>query len=146
MKHIVIAIIFYAAAASQAQTAGLHLGSFHDKGDFNNANVGAYYKWHERTVFSVPYAPVAGIVYNSERRVSVYAAAVFEGEGFAVKSLRVKPAVTVGLITGYFVPLMPLVTPSVAFSKGNYAVRVSLIPKAYAAGAAAVHFSLEFAL
>ena len=88
---------------------GVHLGSWHDRGDYNNVNPGAY-------VYHNGYT--AGTYYNSERKVSLYA-------GYTFEYPLVGPftaGLTVGAITGYArATVLPMVVPSVS-------VRLELLP------------------
>lgn len=111
---------------------GVHVGSHHFGGDFNNVNPGVYVYHNGWT---------AGTYYNSERKQSAYAGYTFEhalGRGLTA-------ALTVGAITGYeYAKVLPLIFPSVSYKLSDtYSVRVGALPKVGKAGAAAVHLMIE---
>lgn len=87
MKLIVL-LLAAIAASSQAQTVGVHLGSHHSSGEFENFNPGLYYRSADGWT--------GGAYRNSERRWTAYAGFTFEAEfrGW-------KPALTIGGMYGY---------------------------------------------
>lgn len=133
-----VGLAFAAASfATSADTVGLHIGSQHYPAkDFNNFNPGAYYRWD-----SAPVAggiPVIGGYYNSERRASFYGGLHYQW-GYA--------GVTIGAITGYSKPVLPLVAPSIMLPiTDRVAARVVYLPKVEKRGAHVVHLMLEFKL
>lgn len=127
--------VLMAAAMSPAcadTRVGVHVGSYHFEGDFNNFNPGAYVYHNGWTT---------GTYYNSERRQSVYAGYTFEH--YLTADLSV--AVTVGAITGYLrAPVLPLVLPSAAYKlTARDSVRIGFVPPVGKGSSAAVHVMFE---
>lgn len=105
-------------APAHAETRiGLHLGSYHASGDYNNFNPGVYVYHNGWT---------AGTYYNSERHQSVYAGYTFEHPLVGPFS----GGLTVGAITGYQrAAILPLVVPSVSLRVSpSVSARLSVIP------------------
>jgi len=141
MRRYLIAIAALIVASCSAcpgyaqTTVGVHLGSQHSSGGFNNVNPGVYLNHKGFTV---------GGYYNSERRASYYGGYTLE---LPIGPLRA--GLTVGAITGYqAAKVIPLVVPSVAVVDpllgGRW--RVMFVPKVNTGGAAAVHLTHEWSL
>lgn len=129
-----LALALLALLATQAQaetTFGVHLGSIHDSKGFNNVNPGIYVRLDSGFT--------AGTVYNSERKQSVYAGWTFEHHFTS----KFSAAVTVGGITGYAMPVTPMVIPSLAVNTGPATVRVGFLTKVNKNGANALTFMVE---
>lgn len=130
------AIIALCVACGQAKSdtrVGLHLGSYHTSGNWNNFNPGVYVYHNGWT---------AGTYYNSERSQSAYAGYTFEGALVGPFSY----GLTVGAITGYArARVLPMVVPSVSFHATERAsARLSFIPPFEKNGAAVFHLSVEY--
>lgn len=130
---VVLAIFLsgcYCKSAKADTKFGVHMGSIHFAGDYNNFNPGVYVNHDGWT---------GGVYYNSERRVSAYA-----GYTFATGPLDW----TLGAITGYErARVLPLVAPSVAFNfTPEVAGRVVLLPNPFKPKESALHFTLEWSL
>jgi len=150
MRKIVYGILFsLASIAANAQESdvrvGIHLGTHHTTGKYNDINMGAYVLWKGWTT---------GTYQNSVRNTSIYVAHTWEVSTPnlpLVESL----ALTAGAITGYrsstdSTALGPLIVPSAAFRiNPKLTMRWSLMPINGAdldSGGAALHMSLEFPL
>lgn len=110
---------------------GVHLLSGHSAGGFESVTPGIYAVTPEGTT--------AGILRNSEKRLSLYVGKTYETEDR-------RWALTVGGITGYTsTPLVPLAVPSFRLKVSDQAAwRLSFLPRAPKVGtSAAVHLSLE---
>lgn len=106
------------AEAQELAAVGVHVGSWHSEPGFNNTNPGLYL----RTVDGW----TAGAYRNSISRTSVYAGWT---DGTELAS-GVRAEVTVGGITGYRIPLLPMAVPSVRFALGEHlGARLILIPR-----------------
>ena len=98
---------------------GAHLMSYHDSGNYNNANLGLYLQ-HQSGV-------TVGSYYNSERRQSYYG-------GYTFKPFDHLPRldVTAGLVSGYrakrFTPFM-LPSYTVYESDDGVHVRLGFLPR-----------------
>jgi hypothetical protein len=134
-KHALLLAVVAAAAspmAAMSMTVGLHLASVHDKPGFNDTNPGVYI----RTESGI----TAGTVFNSERKQSFHLGYTWERP----ISKRLSVAVTVGGITGYKLPVTPMVIPSAAFKlTEDLSLRVSGLARVNRDGANALHLSLE---
>ena len=114
---------------------GLHLGSAHvghqPVDNLNPVNPGVYVELRSGWT--------AGAYYNSVRRTSVYAGYQWLGPAWG----PVRPAVTLGAITGY--PGGPLlaVVPSAYVDLGGWGARLSYIPKVQATKVHTLHLALE---
>ena len=119
-------MIFFPSKAC-AQTIGLHLATYHDRGDYNDRNPGVYVRsdagW------------TGGIYHNSHRKTSVHA-----GRTWSIEHKLGGAALTLGAVTGYQRPLMPLLVPSLRIGY----TRLALLPKASPKGATGLHLSLEW--
>lgn len=117
--------------SADAWIVGLHLLSAHAQPGFEAATVGLYAQ--------APSGLTAGVLRNSERRLSLYA-----GETWHTADGRW--AITAGAITGYRgARVTPLLVPSLRLQLGDgAAARISLIPKPpREGGSSALHLSLE---
>jgi hypothetical protein len=118
---------------AQAQTIGLHIGSWHDARGFNDSNPGLYYQAESGLTL--------GVLRNSEARNSAYAGYTAQ---WPVGGRQADVSVTAGVIAGYRVGTMPMVIPSVGLAlTDTVKARVALIPKVHKRGANAVHLMLE---
>lgn len=108
MKIILIPILLCCATA-QAESYGLHLGSYHTEAGHNNINPGAYVRTSSDTW-------QAGAYYNSLSRATVY------GMG-NVSALGV--TASLGVATGYKKPIVPMV--ALSYRVDHW--RLSYVPK-----------------
>jgi hypothetical protein len=112
---------------SQAKTVGIHLATYHDRGDYNDRNPGIYARsaagW------------TAGIYQNSLRKTSAHG-----GYTWSITNLLGDVSLTAGAVTGYTRPMTPLLVPSARVG----CMRLSLLPKAAPKGATGLHLSIEF--
>lgn len=109
---------------AQADTVGIHLGTYHDKPGFQSINPGLYYKTDDQWV--------VGGYYNSMSKMSFYGGYVFEHGPFALVA---------GGVTGYKYPLVPMLVPSIQY----FGVRASFVPAIKGLiDANAIHLSYEF--
>ena len=126
MKKVLLAILlgfcaFCLTHKAEAQTYGLHLISVHKPGaHMNTVTPGAYVLFDSGVTL--------GAYRNSESKFSTYAGYTM-GENWQL---------TLGAVTGYNRPLLPMLVPSYRFQNG---LRVSLIPNPF--GQSALHLSLE---
>lgn len=119
---------------AHAETSvGVHLGSVHSQGHYNNVNPGVYVNHNGWT---------AGTYYNSERKQSVYGGYTFDKEIMG----GVRSSATVGLITGYGHGAMPMVVPSISAHNALIGgrTRLSWAIKIKPDGAHALHLSHEW--
>ena len=106
------------AEAQEIAAVGVHVGSWHSEPGFNNANPGAYVRTADGWT--------AGVYRNSIQHTSVYAGWT---TGTALAD-GVRAEVTLGAITGYQIPLLPMAIPSVRFALGDHlGARLILIPR-----------------
>ena len=145
MKRIALGLmVFVLAASAQAKEEplylGLHLGSVHDIGGYENNNVGVYARYDGWT---------GGVFQNSVSKTSVYGAYTFEMQTPRVPFVD-SVAVTVGLATGYTqkiqgTVLSALIVPSAAVKiYKDVNLRVALIPAFEKVNrSTAVHFMVE---
>jgi hypothetical protein len=125
------ALALFAATSAHATTVGLHLGSVHDKPGFNDSNPGIYIKTEE--------GYTVGTVYNSVNKQAFYA-----GYTFSRNFGKVELAATVGGITGYTLPVTPMLVPSVVVSlTDSFSARINFLAKVHKYGASALHFTVE---
>ncbi len=125
------ALALFAATSANSTTIGLHLGSVHDKSGFNDTNPGVYLKTDE--------GYTVGTVYNSVNKQALYA-----GYTFSRNLGKVEIAATVGGITGYSLPVTPMIVPSVTVGiTNNFSARVNFLAKVHKDGANALHFTIE---
>lgn len=127
------------ARAEKPEVIGVHLGTWHSKpapkrvGEWSDFNPGIYARWSNGFT--------AGTLRNSERRQSVYAGWTWEGP----RHWTVRPALTVGAITGYTSDVSPLAALSAAAQiTRRTAARLAWLPKAEDGGAHGIHLSLEW--
>lgn len=113
-------------------TVGLHLGTLHFQGTWNDINPGGYAKLNNGITL--------GTYYNSERKQSYYVGRTFSKN--LTQNLEI--AATVGIISGYNQGVLPLVLPTVAYKfHQDFAARVGFVPKVNKRGSAGLHFMLE---
>lgn len=113
-------------------TVGLHLGTWHQTGTWNDINPGVYVKLQNGMTF--------GTYYNSERKQSAYVGRTFSKN--LTQNLEI--AATVGIISGYNKSVLPLVLPTVAYKfHQDFAARVGFVPKVNKQGSAGLHFMVE---
>lgn len=111
---------------------GLHLGSKHAQGTWNDINPGVYVKLQNGMTF--------GTYYNSERKQSAYVGRTFSKN--LTQNLEI--AATVGIISGYNKSVLPLVLPTVAYKfHQDFAARVGFVPKVNKQGSAGLHLMIE---
>jgi hypothetical protein len=93
---------------------GAHLMSYHDSGNYNNANVGVYLQ-HQSGL-------TAGSYYNSERKQSYYGGYTFKPfDRFS------RLDVTLGIVSGYSMKrLTPFMLPSYAAYESDDGMRIRL--------------------
>lgn len=124
---------------------GVHLGTFHTTGTYNNINTGVYGRFNSWTV---------GGYHNSIRRPSYYLAYTWEVLTPRVPLVE-SIAITAGAITGYESSLnnsgvLPMLVPSAAFRiNPKVLLRLSILPidgQKLDSSGAALHFSLEHPL
>jgi hypothetical protein len=126
MSKILAALAALLTFSVQADTLGLHVGSWHDRPGFNNVNPGLYW---------VHGGAVVGAYRNSERGNSAYAGRVFESGPFSLVA---------GVVVGYKRrPVMPMLLPSVRVGNDDLAARISVIPAVEKKGTTVLHLSLE---
>lgn len=130
-KVLVGSLISLACFTAQAQekendlVIGLHLGSYHDAGNFNNVNPGIYVRKNNFVV---------GDYYNSEKRNSFYFGYLLEAKTPKVPLLD-SVAVIVGGITGYrkdtqIAGFTPMFIPSAKFLvTDDFGFRLAFIPR-----------------
>ena len=122
-----LALTMSSCGAYAETSVGVHIGSWHSEPGFNNVNPGVYVNHNGWT---------AGTYWNSLRKQSVYAGYTFEYKMFGL---------TVGAITGYPSPVLPLVVPSVKFaSPFGGSMRVLYIPYIKQTGAHVLHLTQEW--
>lgn len=125
---------------------GLHLGSIHvdpepwlTRHGINNANTGAYVRFDSGLT--------VGTYRNTMSQQSVYAGWTWQPDySLAVGSMRVSPAMTVGIVSGYTKGgVKPLATPSVLLSapQATWGARIAYMPKTKQTGSHVVHFMIE---
>jgi len=150
MRKFVIGILgvlhaLVAMADDKPFVLGVHLGTFHTTGTYNNINTGVYGRFNSWTV---------GGYHNSIRRPSYYLAYTWEVPTPNVPLME-SFAVTAGAITGYESSLndsgvLPMLVPSAAFRiNPKVLLRLSILPidgQKLDSSGAALHFSLEFPL
>ena len=124
-------LLVMAASGAQAQTVGLHLGSWHSAPGFNNVNPGLYLRTADGWTL--------GAYRNSYRVTTAYAGRTWETAG---DGLRV--SVTAGLATGYAHPW--LVAPSASIPLGPVRARIVVIPGIGQGQASAAHLTVETTL
>lgn len=118
---------------------GLHLGSYHDRGNLNDFNPGVYIRKNNF---------VAGGYYNSVKKNSFYLGYMLETE---TPNLPVVDSVgiLVGGITGYkkdieIAGFTPVAIPSARFDlTEDFSMRLAFVPKTSMTKANVVHFSVE---
>jgi hypothetical protein len=116
-------------------TVGLHLVSKHsnNNADWENTNPGLYAVWSN--------GATVGTYHNSMRRQSVYAG----WSGNWPITQRVSAGITLGAITGYSRPVLPLIVPSLRVGITDHAaLRLSFIVNPLKNSAHAVHVSAEW--
>lgn len=123
------------AQGCTASSLGINVASHHERPGFNDINPGLY----ARNLAG--YA--AGAYINSHRRASVWA-----GRQFTATAGPAEAALLIGVATGYYRPLTPVVSPSLAITAGGITTRLSYVPRnpTKEHGASAVHLSLEWSL
>lgn len=131
MHKYIAALAIFLAWPTQAETVvGVHMGSIHFSGSYNDVNPGLYVNHDGYT---------AGVYYNSERHVSAYA-------GYTVGTGPIDW--TLGAITGYDrAKVLPLIAPSVKINfTDSVGGRLVLLPNPFKPKESALHFTLEFKL
>ena len=122
-----------AGKCSAQAVIGLHVGSAHERGGYNNANPGVY-------VRSESGWTVGGYL-NSYKRGSAYVGKAWSTDRWHGLSA----AIAVGGITGY--PqntVMPFAAPSVAWhAAGGTGARLAIIPRPNAKGSGVIHLMIE---
>lgn len=101
---------------------GLHIASYHFKGDYNNFNPGMYVVCDSYT---------AGGYLNSNSKTSLYVGKRYEYAGLKF---------TIGLVTGYPKPIVPLFGISKEIYKGY---NITFVPSTKL-GPALLHLTKEF--
>jgi len=138
MKYAIALALALSATLAHAQApdvVGLHLVSKHSNYDFawNDTNPGVYARWDGGLT--------VGTYYNSNRKQSFYVG--WTGE----KQLtpRIAAGITLGGVTGYTTPLLPLVVPSVSVRVWDkVSLRTSFLYSPLKNGAHALHLSAEW--
>ncbi len=150
MRKLVISILAVlhampAFADEKPFDLGVHLGTFHTTGTYNNINTGVYGRFNSWTV---------GGYHNSIRKPSYYVAYTWEIPTPHVPLVE-SFAITAGGITGYESSLndsgvLPMLVPSAAFRiTPKVLLRLSILPidgQKIGSSGAALHFSLEHPL
>lgn len=141
MKRFIVATIFAALSPAAAAQWALSLGgvSAHTKPGHNaaNAGIGLHYRASET------WAAGAGAYYNSNYRMSTYALATWTPIG----SGAVRAGLVGGLVTGYRVPVMPVLAPALVIEYRSFAATVFVIPPLSAnnaVGVVGVNFRYAF--
>lgn len=135
MKHALI-IAALLASSAHADTLGLHIGSWHEGGGYNNVNPGLY--WRDDSGLTI------GAYRNSLERTTAYAGWTW--------THRIGSGVDVGLsiagATGYRMTVTPMVLPSVGIRLGgDWSARIGWLPKIDPKrGTNVLHLTLERAL
>lgn len=151
MKQLIFGgLIALSALAANAQdkteevkeslTLGMHLGSIHDRGDYNNVNPGLYVRSGGWT---------GGIYRNSLRKTSIYGGYTFDYDTPSLPLVKTV-SLTVGVVSGYpnkikGTKLSLMLAPSVKIPlTQETSLRLTVLPrfKAYNE-ATAYHFSIE---
>ena len=139
---VAVLIAVPAFAEEKPFVLGVHLGTFHTTGTYNNINTGVYGRFNSWTV---------GGYHNSIRRPSYYLAYTWEVPTPNVPLME-SFAITAGAITGYESSLndsgvLPMLVPSAAFRiNPKVLLRLSILPidgQKIGSTGAALHFSLE---
>lgn len=113
------------AAASNAQTFGLHIASAHAHGGYNAFNPGVYARLDNGVTF--------GTYRNSHSKQSAYLGYTWQTGG------ALSYALTAGAVTGYERSVSPLLAPSIAYR----GIRLGIIPRPMKGGSAALHLMVE---
>ena len=125
------------AGAAQADTIGLHVGSWHSRPGYNNVNPGAFYRADDGLTVGAYCNSQSRSPNNPDAptcRPSAYAGVTWGGDGLV--------ALTAGVVTGYTYGPLPIVLPSIKLGP----VRVGVLPKVEPMGAWVVHAMLEMKL
>ena len=132
MKRTLTLIAALSPLVIGATTLGLHIGSQHDKPGFNDTNPGVYIRLDNGSTF--------GTVLNSMNRQSFYAGMTWDRR----VTDNTQVSLTAGGITGYAMPVTPMVIPSVAYRVApGVRVRGALLFRVHQDGANAIHMSIE---
>lgn len=122
---------------------GLHIASWHADIGFNNFNPGGFVRSECEVLYG---QPQAGVFYNSEDAVSVYAALEFEYD----RDATVTPFLLIGAATGYDAyAVVPLVNAGFRFGPFSEDVPVAIAlgyspPCGGDCGSHLVHVALEW--
>lgn len=120
-------VVLGSQGSARAAVVGLHVATWHDSGNWDNVNPGAYLRAEGGLT--------AGIYRNSIRKTSIHA-----GHTWSRPHVLGDVSLTAGAVTGYAQAISPLLVPSVRIGP----VRLTLLPKADPKGVTGVHFSTEF--
>ena len=132
MKYTLTALICFSPLLLGATTLGLHIGSKHDTQGFNDTNPGVYLRLDNGSTL--------GTVRNSLNQQSFYAGMTWGRQ--VTENLEV--GVTVGGITGYKLPVTPMIIPSTAYRVvEGVRIRGALLFKVHRDGANALHLMFE---
>lgn len=146
-KYLIGGLIALTAISAQAKeetkdsmTFGMHLGSIHDRGDYNNVNPGLYVRSGGWT---------GGIYRNSLRKTSIYGGYTFDYDTPSLPLVKTL-SLTVGVVSGYpntikGSKLSLMLAPSAKIPlTEETSLRLTVLPrfKAYNQ-ATAYHFSIE---
>lgn len=119
---------------------GMHLGSIHDRGDYNNVNPGLYVRSGAWT---------GGIYRNSLRKTSLYGGYTFDYETPSLPLVKTL-SLTVGVVSGYpntikGTKLSLMLAPSAKIPlTQETSLRLTVLPRFRAYNqATAYHFSIE---
>lgn len=131
MKRALFLLALLPALASAETAVGLHLGSQHypAKGQ-NNVNPGLYVRSADGWT--------AGAYHNSHRKLSAYAGRTWDRDFYGIR-----PAVTLGVITGYRHAVLPMLIPSVATPAiDGWRGRLTYVPR-FEKNSTVLHLSIE---
>jgi hypothetical protein len=139
---IAFLLLLVLSAGAQADSLGLHVGTWHERSGYNNVNPGLSYRRDA--------GEVVGFYCNSESRsdrfpnAPICRVSVYAGQDFR---LPLRPGVdlglVVGLVSGYRPdPVMVLVSPHVSATLGGVEVSLLYLPKPNPKGTQAISLML----
>ena len=113
MRYGLILLALLTLPARAEDYLAVTLGSKHTRGDYNEVNPGLGLERH----LNDRWALVAGYYYNSNRRDSFYAGAIYTRWRFG----EVKVGTSLGIVTGYGRPI-PMLAPIVMWRNLNFLI------------------------
>lgn len=131
--------------AASAFVFGIHLATWHEDKlrQYQDFNPGIY-------ALHKPTKLVFGAYRNSRSvgekdHISAWAGRLFETENYSVLGANFRLHATAGFVTGYELPIRPLLTFGPTMDLGQYgAISVGVIPKVTPKGTWAAHLSYQF--